>query len=109
MTGPQLDNGTSADSTTIIMSPHSCTSPPTVYPARQQHPHRAELEAGFALLPNSAGGGWIASSWLGGGLPSVFAAVALGFVVFGLGQLAAIGWTLPVPRAAARPVPQPAT
>ena len=56
------------------------------------------LVAGVARLVISAGGGWIAIHWFGGGLPSVFVAVALGFVVFGLGQLATITWTLPVPR-----------
>ena len=56
------------------------------------------LMAGFARLAISAGGGWLAIHWLGGGLTSVFVAVAVGFLVFGLGQLAAIRWTLPVPR-----------
>ena len=56
------------------------------------------LLAGFARLLISAGGGWLAIHWLGGGLPSVFLAVALGFTIFGLCQLAAIRWTLPVPR-----------
>ncbi|HZO31672.1 MAG TPA: MATE family efflux transporter [Chloroflexota bacterium] len=55
------------------------------------------LLAGFARLLISAGGGWIAVHWFGGGLTSVFIAVALGFVVFGLGQLLAMRWTLPVP------------
>jgi len=67
------------------------------------------LLAGSARLLISAGGGWIAIHWLGGDLSSVFLAVALGFAVFGLGQLAAIRWTLPVPRRAAEPVPQSAT
>lgn len=66
------------------------------------------LAAGCARLVISAGGGWVAVHWLGGGLLSVFVAVALGFVVFGLGQLAAITWTLPVPRRVAQPTPQPA-
>jgi Na+-driven multidrug efflux pump len=55
------------------------------------------LLAGLARLMISAGGGWIAIHWLGGGLSSVFLAVALGFTIFGLGQLAALRWTLPVP------------
>src|SRR5204863_1548202 len=53
------------------------------------------LVAAFARLAISAGGAWIAINWLGGGLASVFATVALGFVIFGGGQLAAIAWTLP--------------
>ena len=61
--------------------------------------------ASVARLLLSAGGGWAAIHWLGGGLSSVFVAVALGFLVFGLGQLAAVSWTLPVPRRA----PQPAS
>ena len=58
------------------------------------------LVASVARLILSAGGGWVAIHWLGGGLSSVFVAVTLGFLVFGLGQLAAIAWTLPVPRRA---------
>jgi putative MATE family efflux protein len=65
------------------------------------------LIAGFVRLAIVAGGGWIAVTWLGGGLPSVFAAVALGFVLFGGGQLAAISWTLPVPTPSARPATRP--
>lgn len=65
------------------------------------------LLAGFGRLLISAGGGWVAIHWLGGGLVSVFIAVALGFTVFGLGQLAAITWTLPVPRRTAEPAPRP--
>jgi len=65
------------------------------------------LLAGFARLLISAGGGWVAIHWLGGGLPSVFIAVALGFVVLGLGQLAAINWTIPRPRPVARPASPP--
>ena len=64
------------------------------------------LLAGFARLAIAAGGGAIAFR-LGGDLSALFVAVAAGFVVFGGGQLAAIGWTLPVPRRAGRPVPQP--
>jgi putative MATE family efflux protein len=66
------------------------------------------LVAGFARLLISAGGGWLAIHWLGGGLASVFVAVALGFTIFGLGQLLAIRWTLPAPRRAAEPSPWPA-
>ena len=56
------------------------------------------LLAGVARLLISAGGGWLAVHWFGGGPVSVFLAVALGFTVFGLGQLLAIRWTLPIPR-----------
>jgi putative MATE family efflux protein len=62
------------------------------------------LGSGFARLLISAGGGWVAIHWLGGDLSAVFLAVALGFAVFGLGQLAAIRWTLPVPRQVSRSV-----
>jgi putative MATE family efflux protein len=64
------------------------------------------LLASFARLAIVAGGG-IAVIWLGGDLSALFVTVALGFVVFGGGQLAAIHWTLPVPRPAARPASQP--
>ena len=62
-----------------------------LYFASQGSGHVAwALLAGVARLLVTAGGGWIAIHWLGGGLASVFFAVALGFIVFGLGQLAAI-------------------
>jgi putative MATE family efflux protein len=64
------------------------------------------LLAGFARLAIAAGGG-IVAFWLGGDLTTIFLAVAVGFVVFGGGQLAAIAWTLPVRRPAVRPAPQP--
>jgi Na+-driven multidrug efflux pump len=64
------------------------------------------LMAAFARLAIAAGGG-ITAFWLGGDLTTIFLAVAIGFVVFGGGQLAAIGWTLPVPRPASQPAPQP--
>ena len=35
-------------------------------------------------------GGWIAINWLGGGLPTLFAAIALAFVVFAAIQVGAI-------------------
>jgi len=41
------------------------------------------LISGFARLLLAAVGGWLASRWLGLGLPGVFAAVALALVVFG--------------------------
>jgi putative MATE family efflux protein len=65
------------------------------------------LLAGFARLVISAGGGWVVVNWLGGDLTSLFMAVALGFVVFGGGQLAAINWTLPRPRPVPQPTPEP--
>ncbi|MFN8634010.1 MAG: MATE family efflux transporter [Chloroflexota bacterium] len=65
------------------------------------------LMAGFARLAVSAGGGWLVASWLGGGLTALFLAVAVGFVVFGGGQLLAISWTLPVPKRTARSEPEP--
>jgi putative MATE family efflux protein len=64
------------------------------------------LLAGFARLAIAAGGGVIAF-WLGGDLTIIFLAVAVGFVVFGGGQLAAIGRTLPVRRTATQPAPHP--
>lgn len=42
------------------------------------------LAAGFGRLLVAVGGGWVAIGWLGGWLPALFAALALGFVVFGL-------------------------
>jgi putative MATE family efflux protein len=41
------------------------------------------LLAGLARLLIAAAGGWLASRWLGGGLPGIFAATALALVVFG--------------------------
>jgi Na+-driven multidrug efflux pump len=66
------------------------------------------LVAGLARLAVSAGGGWLVMNQLGGGLEGLFLMVALGFVVFGGGQLAAIGWTLPVPKRRVPPEPAPA-
>jgi putative MATE family efflux protein len=65
------------------------------------------LLAGFARLAIVVSGG-IVAFWLGGDLTVLFLAVAVGFVVFGGGQLLAIGWTLPVPRRAPQPVPSSA-
>jgi putative MATE family efflux protein len=42
------------------------------------------LMAGFTRLLIAAVGGWLAISWLGGGLPALFGAVALSMVVFGV-------------------------
>jgi len=41
------------------------------------------LLAGFVRLLIAAVGGWLASRWLGGGLPGIFVAMALALVVFG--------------------------
>jgi Na+-driven multidrug efflux pump len=49
------------------------------------------LAAGFGRLLLAAGGGWLAVSWLDGGLPWLFAAVALAFVMFGVAQAATVG------------------
>lgn len=40
------------------------------------------LVAGVVRLVVAAGGGWVASRWFGGGLFSVFAAIAVAFVVY---------------------------
>ena len=48
------------------------------------------LVAGSARLMTAGLGGWIAIHWLGGGLPALFAAIALAFVVFATIQVAAI-------------------
>lgn len=44
---------------------------------------RWPLLAGGARLVIAAGGGWIALHWLGGGLPTLFAAIALALAAFG--------------------------
>jgi hypothetical protein len=49
------------------------------------------LAAGFGRFVLAAGGGWLAVAWLGGGLPTLFAAVALAFVAFGVAQASTIG------------------
>jgi putative MATE family efflux protein len=41
------------------------------------------LVAGFVRLVVAAAGGWLATRWLGGGLPALYAAIALAFVCFG--------------------------
>jgi len=48
------------------------------------------LLAGFTRLFVAAAGGWLATRWLGGGLPALFAAMAAALVVFGAINLAAI-------------------
>jgi putative MATE family efflux protein len=48
------------------------------------------LMAGIGRLLIVAGGGWLAVTWLGGGLPTIFGAVALGFIIFAAAQAVAI-------------------
>src|SRR5262249_11561835 len=43
---------------------------------------RGPLVAGVVRLAVAAGGGWVASHWLGGGLFSVFTAIAIAFVIY---------------------------
>jgi putative MATE family efflux protein len=52
------------------------------------------LLAGLGRLLIVAGGGWVAVAWLDGGLAALFAAIALGFVIFGGAQAAAINAAL---------------
>lgn len=60
------------------------------------------LVAGFGRLLIAVGGGWAATSWLGGGLSTLFIAISLGFVAFGSAQAAAINagirWTDTIAR-----------
>src|SRR5256886_5537575 len=41
------------------------------------------LVAAFVRLILAVGGGWLAISWFGGGLPGLFAAIALAIVAYG--------------------------
>ena len=52
------------------------------------------LVAGFGRLVVSVGGGWIAVVWLHAGLPWLFAATALAFVVFGAAQAVAANFAI---------------
>src|SRR5499426_74772 len=61
------------------------------------------LVAGVVRLAVAAGGGWVANRWLGGGLVSVFTAMAVAFVVYAAivaGAIRAGAWH----EAARRPV-----
>src|SRR4030095_16261958 len=61
------------------------------------------LVAGVVRLVVAAGGGWVASHWLGGGLVSVFTAMAVAFVIYAAivaGAIRAGAWH----EAAHRPV-----
>jgi Na+-driven multidrug efflux pump len=48
------------------------------------------LLAGAARLVVAAGGGWVVSHWFGGGLPALFTAMAVAFVVYGTTVVAAM-------------------
>jgi putative MATE family efflux protein len=48
------------------------------------------LVAGFARLFVAVAGGWLAVHWLGGGLPALYAAIALAFAVYAAVNVAAI-------------------
>src|SRR6266571_3919052 len=64
------------------------------------------LVAGVVRLVVAAGGGWVASRWFGGGLFSVFTAIAVAFVVYAAIVAAAIRagtWH----EATRRPMPRP--
>jgi Na+-driven multidrug efflux pump len=52
------------------------------------------LVAGFGRLMIVVGGGWVAVHWLGAELPTLFAALALGFVAFGASQSVAISMAI---------------
>jgi putative MATE family efflux protein len=59
------------------------------------------LLAGGTRLAVAAGGGWIASRWLGGGLPALFSAIAVAFVLYAVMVAAAIragAWQEVVPQ-----------
>jgi Na+-driven multidrug efflux pump len=48
------------------------------------------LLAGFTRLVIAGVGGWLATRWLGGGLPELFAAMAVALMIFGLINVAAV-------------------
>jgi Na+-driven multidrug efflux pump len=48
------------------------------------------LFAGFTRLVVAAAGGWLATRWLGGGLPALYAAMAAALVVLGVINILAI-------------------
>jgi putative MATE family efflux protein len=48
------------------------------------------LIASFTRLTLAAAGGWLAGHWLGWGLPAIFGAMALGFIVMGMTTATAI-------------------
>jgi MATE family, multidrug efflux pump len=58
--------------------------------------------AGFSRLVIASVGGWLAIRWFGGGLPALFAVMALAFVVFGITSAVAVksgAWRPATPRA----------
>jgi len=64
--------------------------------------------AGFSRLVIASVGGWIAIRWFGGGLPALFGAMALAFVVFGITVMMAVrsgAWRPTAARAGDRTVP----
>jgi len=58
------------------------------------------LVVGVVRLTIVAGGGWLASNWLGLGLAGIFGAIAVGMLVFGMALGVSLNWTL---RAASTP------
>jgi MATE family, multidrug efflux pump len=50
------------------------------------------LLAGFARLSVAVAGGWLGGYYLGWGLPAIFAAMAVGLVIFGSTTAAAVRW-----------------
>jgi Na+-driven multidrug efflux pump len=48
------------------------------------------LLAGFTRLVIGGVGGWLATRWLGGGLPELFAAMAVALMIFGMINVAAV-------------------
>jgi putative MATE family efflux protein len=48
------------------------------------------LLAGFTRLVIAGVGGWLATRWLGGGLPELFAAMAVALMIFGIINVAAV-------------------
>jgi putative MATE family efflux protein len=48
------------------------------------------LLAGFTRLAIAGVGGWLATRWLGGGLPELFAAMAVALMIFGIINVAAV-------------------
>jgi Na+-driven multidrug efflux pump len=69
------------------------------------------LVAGVVRLLVAAGGGWVASHWFGGGLSTVFTAIALAFVVYAAIVAAAIragAWREVARRPMARHAPHAA-
>jgi putative MATE family efflux protein len=62
------------------------------------------LAVSFGRLVVAVGGGWLAIYWLNGGLPWLFAAVALAFIAFGSAQALAVRFII---RAKSAPAASP--